>query len=67
MRKRKDKEKATPHNSCLAVVARRLRYKMLDNTQSMICTFCLAADAPHSLYWHVELRGIAKRKNKMEE
>jgi hypothetical protein len=40
---------------------------MLDNTQSMICTFCLAADAPHSLCWHVELRGIAKRKNKMEE
>ena len=39
----------------------------LDNIQSMICTFCLAADAPHSLYWHVEVRGSAKRKNKMEE
>ena len=47
--------------------AKLARYKMLDNTQSMICTFCLAADAHHSLYWHVELRGIAKRKNKMEE
>ena len=67
MRKRKDEYKATPHNACLAVVARRLRYKMLDNTQGMICTFCLAADAPHALYWHVELRGIAKRKNKIEE
>ena len=67
MRKRKDEYQATPHNSCLAVVARRLRYKMLDNIQSMICTFCLAADVPHSLYWNVELRGIAKRKNKMEE
>ena len=33
--------------------------KMLDNTQSIICAFCLAAGTPRSPYRHVELCGIA--------
>ncbi|MFR3930022.1 MAG: hypothetical protein ACLTZR_19195, partial [Parabacteroides merdae] len=33
--------------------------KMLDNTQSIICAFGLAAAAPHSPYRHLELCGIA--------
>ena len=32
---------------------------MLDNTQSIICAFCLAADTPRSPYRHVELCGVA--------
>ncbi|WP_417342842.1 hypothetical protein, partial [Gemmiger formicilis] len=43
---------------------RRLRHgicvaKMLDNTQSIICAFGLAAAAPRSPYRHLELCGIA--------
>ena len=41
------------HTICVA--------KMLDNTQSIICAFCLAAGAPHSPYRHVELCGVALR------
>ncbi|MFZ1272790.1 MAG: hypothetical protein WAQ76_06050, partial [Gemmiger qucibialis] len=42
---------------------RRLRHgicvaKMLDNTQSIICAFGLAAAAPRSPYRHLELCGI---------
>ncbi|WP_462339028.1 hypothetical protein, partial [Gemmiger formicilis] len=33
--------------------------KMLDNTQSIICAFGLAAVAPRSPYRHLELCGIA--------
>ena len=33
--------------------------KMLDNTQSIICAFGLAAAAPRSPYRHLELCGIA--------
>ena len=58
--------KATPHNSRLTAYAplRRLRHgicvaKMLDNTQSIICAFSLAAAAPRSPYRHLELCGIA--------
>ena len=58
--------KATPHNSRLTAQAplRRLRHgicvaKMLDNTQSIICAFGLAAAAPRSPYRHLELCGIA--------
>ncbi|MEE0099555.1 MAG: hypothetical protein UEM79_09550, partial [Gemmiger sp.] len=45
---------------------RRLRHgicvaKMLDNTQSIICAFGLAAAAPRSPYRHLELCGIAQR------
>ncbi|MFZ1272412.1 MAG: hypothetical protein WAQ76_04095 [Gemmiger qucibialis] len=32
---------------------------MLDNTQSIICAFGLAAAAPRSPYRHLELCGIA--------
>ncbi|MFZ2433223.1 MAG: hypothetical protein WAW97_02720 [Gemmiger qucibialis] len=32
---------------------------MLDNTQSIICAFGLAATAPRSPYRHLELCGIA--------
>ena len=39
------------HGNCVA--------KMLDNTQSIICTFGLAAAAPRSPYRHLELCGIA--------
>ncbi|WP_417343292.1 hypothetical protein, partial [Gemmiger formicilis] len=44
---------------------RRLRHgicvaKMLDNTQSIICAFGLAAAAPRSPYRHLELCGIAQ-------
>ena len=35
---------------------------MLDNTQSIICAFGLAAAAPRSPYRHLELCGIAFRK-----
>ena len=56
----------TPHNSRLtpyAPLRQAMRAicvaKMLDNTQSIICAFCLAADAPRSPYRHVELCGIA--------
>ncbi|MEE7599834.1 MAG: hypothetical protein UC907_01555, partial [Faecalibacterium prausnitzii] len=46
---------------------RRLRHgicvaKMLDNTQSIICAFGLAAAAPRSPYRHLELCGIAYNK-----
>ncbi|WP_417081798.1 hypothetical protein, partial [Gemmiger sp.] len=46
---------------------RRLRHgicvaKMLDNTQSIICAFGLAAAAPRSPYRHLELCGIALKK-----
>ncbi|MGB4981288.1 MAG: hypothetical protein WBO79_05380, partial [Gemmiger qucibialis] len=54
--------RATPHNSRLAASAplRRLRHgicvaKILDNTQSIICAFGLAAAAPRSPYRHLEL------------
>ncbi|MCI7542407.1 MAG: hypothetical protein MSB08_05165, partial [Subdoligranulum sp.] len=48
---------------------RRLRHgicvaKMLDNTQSIICAFGLAAAAPRSPYRHLELCGIALRKKR---
>ncbi|MFZ2757558.1 MAG: hypothetical protein WAZ23_00935 [Gemmiger qucibialis] len=33
---------------------------MLDNTQSIICAFGLAAAAPRSPYWHLELCGVAQ-------
>jgi hypothetical protein len=33
---------------------------MLDNTQSIICAFGLAAAAPRSPYRHLELCGIAQ-------
>ena len=36
--------------------------KMLDNTQSIICAFCLAAGTPRPPYRHVELCGIALTK-----
>uniref|UniRef100_UPI004026E381 hypothetical protein n=1 Tax=Gemmiger formicilis TaxID=745368 RepID=UPI004026E381 len=39
------------HGICVA--------KMLDNTQSIICAFGLAAAAPRSPYRHLELCGIA--------
>ncbi|WP_417065218.1 hypothetical protein, partial [Gemmiger sp.] len=39
------------HGICVA--------KMLDNTQSIICVFGLAAAAPRSPYRHLELCGIA--------
>jgi hypothetical protein len=43
---------------------------MLDNTQSIICAFGLAAAAPRSPYRHLELCGIAlkiqSRANKKE-
>uniref|UniRef100_UPI00402A2D1E hypothetical protein n=1 Tax=Gemmiger formicilis TaxID=745368 RepID=UPI00402A2D1E len=47
---------------------RRLRHgicvaKMLDNTQSIICAFGLAAAAPRSPYRHLELCGIALSKH----
>ena len=42
------------HGNCVA--------KMLDNTQSIICAFGLAAAAPRSPYRHLELCGIALRK-----
>ncbi|MFR4667234.1 MAG: hypothetical protein ACLT8A_10750 [Subdoligranulum sp.] len=32
---------------------------MLDNTQSIICAFGLAAAVPRSPYWHLELCGVA--------
>ena len=32
---------------------------MLGNTQSITCAFCLAAGAPHPLYRHLELCGVA--------
>ncbi|MFR4668092.1 MAG: hypothetical protein ACLT8A_15435 [Subdoligranulum sp.] len=35
---------------------------MLDNTQSIICSFGLAAAAPRSPYRHLELCGIALRR-----
>ncbi|MFZ2722134.1 MAG: hypothetical protein WAY38_09600 [Gemmiger qucibialis] len=35
---------------------------MLDNTQSIICAFGLAAAAPRSPYRHLELCGIAIKK-----
>ena len=41
------------HGICVA--------KMLDNTQSIICAFGLAAAAPRSPYRHLELCGIALR------
>ena len=60
------KAKAIPHNSRLTAQAplRRLRHgicvaKMLDNTQSIICAFGLAAAVPRSPYRHLELCGIA--------
>ncbi len=43
-------EKAMRHGICVA--------KMLDNTQSIICAFGLAAAVPHSPYRHLELCGI---------
>uniref|UniRef100_UPI004027A6E9 hypothetical protein n=1 Tax=Gemmiger formicilis TaxID=745368 RepID=UPI004027A6E9 len=51
---------------------RRLRHgicvaKMLDNTQSIICAFGLAAAAPRSPYRHLELCGIAQRVMRMKE
>ncbi|MFZ2925262.1 MAG: hypothetical protein WA039_09165, partial [Gemmiger qucibialis] len=39
---------------------------MLDNTQSIICAFGLAAAAPRSPYRHLELCGIALTKTKGE-
>ncbi|MCI6355589.1 MAG: hypothetical protein MR833_07945, partial [Gemmiger formicilis] len=47
---------------------RRLRHgicvaKMLDNTQSIICAFGLAAAAPRSPYRHLELCGIASSRS----
>ncbi|MEE1423938.1 MAG: hypothetical protein UF620_11090, partial [Gemmiger sp.] len=39
------------HGICVA--------KMLDNTQSIICAFGLAAAAPRAPYRHLELCGIA--------
>uniref|UniRef100_UPI00402938D0 hypothetical protein n=1 Tax=Gemmiger formicilis TaxID=745368 RepID=UPI00402938D0 len=42
------------HDNCVA--------KMLDNTQSIICAFGLAAAAPRSPYRHLELCCIAFRK-----
>ena len=33
--------------------------KMLDNTQSIICAFCLAAGTPRPPYRHAELCGVA--------
>ncbi|WP_418759232.1 hypothetical protein, partial [Gemmiger formicilis] len=42
------------HGICVA--------KMLDNTQSIICAFGLAAAAPRSPYRHLELCGIALKK-----
>ncbi|MBP7944433.1 MAG: hypothetical protein WAX70_06975, partial [Gemmiger qucibialis] len=42
------------HGICVA--------KMLDNTQSIICAFGLAAAAPRSPYRHLELCGIALTK-----
>ncbi|MCI6622764.1 MAG: hypothetical protein PUD46_04850 [Subdoligranulum sp.] len=32
---------------------------MLENTQSILCAFCLAVSAPRSPYRHLELCGIA--------
>ena len=58
--------KATPHNSRLtpyAPLRQAMRAicvaKMLDNTQSIICAFCLAAVTPRLPYRHIELCGIA--------
>jgi len=42
-----------------AAAARHLRCQMLDNTQSIICAFGLAAAVPRSPYRHLELCGIA--------
>jgi hypothetical protein len=39
---------------------------MLDNTQSIICAFGLAAAAPRSPYRHLELCGIALIYTKKE-
>ncbi|WP_418538781.1 hypothetical protein, partial [Gemmiger sp.] len=39
--------------------------KMLDNTQSIICAFGLAAAAPRSPYRHLELCGIALTNNRL--
>ena len=35
--------------------------KMLENTQSILCAFCLAAGTPRSPYRHVELCGVAQK------
>ena len=43
------------HGICVA--------KMLDNTQSIICAFGLAAAAPRSPYRYLELCGIALKSN----
>ena len=58
--------RATPHNSRLtpyAPLRQAMRAiciaKMLDNTQSIICAFCLASVTPRLPYRHVELCGIA--------
>ena len=45
------------HGICVA--------KMLDNTQSIICAFGLAAAAPRSPYRHLELCGIALELEKL--
>ena len=46
------------HGICVA--------KMLDNTQSIICAFGLAAAAPRSPYRHLELCGIAFKQIKQQ-
>ena len=54
--KLKHRSAAPRHGICVA--------KMLDNTQSIICAFGLAAAAPRSPYRHLELCGIALMKKR---